>query len=109
MSHWSTARMEMLAALEPTLGSDLIQVFDELLPDHPWRDAIPAEHWFREEVRAAVAAHGPARRHLHEGLVALLGEIHAATLMEYLVPAPWRELIGLGVPVADLLTTSRAA
>jgi hypothetical protein len=98
----------MLAALEPSLGPELTAVFDELLPDQPWREAIPAEHWERAEVRRAVAAHSRDRRSLHESLIELLGDRHAATLMEYLEPAPWTELVHLGVPVADLMVDSAA-
>jgi hypothetical protein len=63
MTDWSTARVGMLTALEPSLGPELIQVFDELLPDRPWRESIPAEHWQRAEVRDAVAAHRDPRWH----------------------------------------------
>jgi hypothetical protein len=109
MTDGTTARAAMLAALEPSLGPELIKVFDELLPDQRWRDAIRIEQWTRPEVQAAVAAHSPNRRHLHEALVELLGEVHAGTLMEYLVPAPWSVLVRLGVPVAALAAVSHAA
>jgi hypothetical protein len=99
----------MLSVLEPSLGSELVVVFDELLPDQRWREAIPAEQWRRPEVRDAIAAHGPDRRHLHRTLIEVLGETHAAMLMEYLPPAPWTVLSGLGVPVADLLAVPSAA
>ena len=99
----------MLAALEPSFGSELIAVFDELLPDRPWRESIPAEHWYRPEVRDAVSAHSRARRHLHESLIKVMGETHAGTLMEYLVPAPWSVLDRLGVPVTDLVAAPNAA
>lgn len=109
MTSWTTARAAMLTVLEPSLGSELVVVFDELLPDQRWREVIPAEQWHRPEVRDALAAHGPDRRHLHRTLIGILGETHAATLMEYLPPAPWAVLDGLGVPVADLLAVPRAA
>lgn len=99
----------MLTVLEPGLGAKLVVAFDELLPAQPWREAIPAEQWRRPEVRDAIAAHGPDRRRLHRALIGILGETHAATLMEYLPPAPWTVLDGLGVPVADLLAESSAA
>lgn len=99
----------MLTVLEPSLGPELVVVFDELLPDQRWREAIPSEQWRRPEVRDAIAAHGPDRRRLHRALIGLLGETHAATLMEYLPPAPWTVLSGLGVPVADLLAVPSAA
>lgn len=99
----------MLAALEPSLGAHLTEVFDELLPKQRWREVIPVEHWLRPEVRAAVDAHGRARRHLQDKLIDVLGEAPAGTLMEYLVPAPWTTLDRLGVPVADLMTGPRAA
>lgn len=99
----------MIAALEPKLGAELIGVFDELLPNRPWRESIPDEHWYRAEVRDAVVAHGRERRHLHGALIEVIGETHAGTLMEYLVPAPWTVLDRLGVPVADLLATPTAA
>lgn len=99
----------MLTVLEPALGPELVVAFDELLPAQRWREAIAPEQWHRPEVRDAVAAHGPDRRHLHRKLIEILGETHAATLMEYLPPAPWIVLAGLGVPVADLLAVQRAA
>lgn len=99
----------MLSVLEPSLGCELVVVFDELLPDQRWREAIPAEQWRRPEVRDAIAAHGPARRRLHRALIGILGATHAATLMEYLPPAPWTVLDGLGVPVTDLLAVPSAA
>lgn len=99
----------MLAALEPTLGAHLTEVFDELLPKQRWREAIPAEHRRRPEVRTAVEAHSPARRHLHDKLTEVFGQEPAGTLMEYLVPAPWTMLDRLGVPVAELRTTPRVA
>ncbi len=99
----------MLAALEPTMGSELIQIFDELLPTNPWRDSIPSEHWFRADVREAMAVHSRPRHHLHESLIGCIGERHAGTLMEYLVPAPWIELRRLGVPVDDLVAPPRVA
>jgi hypothetical protein len=79
------------------------------MPDQRWRGAIPAEQWHRPEVRDAITAHGPARRHLHRTLIGILAETHAATLLEYLPPAPWTVLDGLGVPVADLLAVPSAA
>lgn len=109
MTDWAAARGSTVAALEPTLGAELVGVFDELLPDRPWREAIPAEHWRRAEVRAAVAAHERARRHLHAALIEALGEAPARTLMEFLVPAPWTVLERLGVPVADLVDAPTAA
>jgi hypothetical protein len=109
MADWTTARAAMLAALEPSMGPELIEVFDELLPDQRWRDTIPLQHWARPEVREAVAAHSPDRRHLHEALIGVLGEVHAGTLMEYLVPAPSTVLARLGVPVADLVAAPHAA
>jgi len=42
-------------------------------------------------------------------LVEVIGETHAGTLMEYLVPAPWTVLDRLGVPVADLVGAPNAA
>lgn len=99
----------MLAALEPTLGDHLTAVFDELLPKRMWREAISADEWLRPEVRTVVATHGPARRHLHDKLIEVFGEAPAATLMEYLVPAPWTMLEQLGVPVAELRTPLHAA
>ena len=99
----------MLTLFEPLLGPALVVAFDELLPDQRWREAIPAEQWRRPEVRDAITAHGPERRHLHRTLIEVLGETHAATLLEYLPPAPWRVLDGLGVPVAALLAVPRAA
>jgi hypothetical protein len=99
----------MLTALEPSLGPGLVVVLDELLPVLRWREAIPAEEWRRPEVRDAIAAHGPDRRHLHRTLIGILGETPAATLLEYLPPAPWIVLDGLGVPVADLLAVPSAA
>jgi hypothetical protein len=109
MTDWSTRRTAMLTALESSMGAELIGVFDELLPDRPWRESIPAEHWYRADVRDAVAAHSRERRHLQESLVEVVGETHAGTLMAYLVPAPWTVLDGLGVPVADLVDTPNAA
>jgi hypothetical protein len=109
MTDGTTARVAMLAALEPSLGPELLEVFDELLPDRRWRDAIRIEQWDRSDVRQAVAAHSQARRHLHETLVGLLGEVHAGTLMEYLVPAPWSVLARLGVPVEALVAVPHAA
>ncbi len=99
----------MLTAFEPSLSPALVVAFDEMLPAQRWREAIPAEQWRRPEVRDVIAAHGPDRRHLHRALIEVLGEASAATLMEYLPPAPWIVLSGLGVPVADLLTAPRAA
>lgn len=99
----------MLSALEPSLGPELVVVFDELLPRQRWREAIPAEQWLRPEVRDAIAAHGPGRRHLHRTLIGILGETNAATLLEYLPPAPWTVLDRIGVPVADLLAVPSAA
>jgi len=99
----------MLTALEPSLGPGLVVVFDGLLPDQRWREAIPAEQWRRPDVGAAITAHGPSRRHLHRTLIGILGETHAATLMEYLPPAPWTVLDGLGVPVGHLLAVPSAA
>lgn len=109
MTDWSTARAAMMTALEPTFGPELIQVFDELLPRRAWRESIPAKHWYRSEVRDAVAAHSRERRHLHAALIDVIGEDHAGTLMEYLVPAPWTALERLGVPVADLVAAPNAA
>ena len=109
MTSWTTARAAMLTVLEPSLGAELVVVFDELLPNQRWREVIPAEQWRRPEVRDALAAHGPDRRHLYRTLIGILGETHAATLMELLPPAPWAVLTGLGVPVADLLAVPRAA
>jgi hypothetical protein len=109
MTNGTTARAATLTALEPSLGPELIEVFDELLPDRRWRDSIRIEQWERPDVREAVAAHSKDRRHLHEALVRLLGEVHAGTLMEYLVPAPWTVLVRLGVPVAELAAVSHAA
>ena len=103
------ARDAMLTVFEPSLGPELVVVFDGLLPDRRWREAIPAEQWRRPEVRDAITAQGPDRRHLHRTLIGVLGETHAATLLEYLPPAPWTVLEGLGVPVADLLSLPRAA
>jgi len=99
----------MLSALEPSLGPELVVAFDELLPGQRWREAIAAEQWRRPEVRDAITTHGPDRRHLHRTLIGILGETHAATLMEHLPPAPWAVLDGLGVPVADLLGSTSAA
>lgn len=99
----------MLTALEPSLGPALVVAFDEMLPAQRWRKAIPVEQWRRPEVRDVVSAHGPDRRHLHRALIELLGETSAATLMEYLPPAPWTLLDGLGVPVTNLLTAPHAA
>lgn len=109
MTDRSTVRAAMLTALEPSLGPELIEVFDDLLPDWPWRESIPADHWHRAEVRDAVVVHSRERRHLHEALVDVIGETHAGTLMEYLVPAPWTVLDRLGVPVADLVAAPNAA
>ena len=99
----------MMTALAPSLGTELIPVFDELLPARPWRESIAAEHWYRADVREAVSAHGQERRNLHRALIKHIGETHAGTLMEYLVPAPWAVLDRLGVPVADLVAASDAA
>lgn len=109
MTDWSTARVSMIEAFEPILGPELIPAFDELVPARPWRESIPAEHWYRTQVRDAVAAHASGRRHLHDTLIEVIGEVHAGTLMEYLVPAPWAVLDRLGVPVADLLVAPKAA
>lgn len=99
----------MLSALEPSLGPALLVAFDEMLPAQRWREAIPAQQWRRPEVRDVIAANAPDRRHLHRTLIGVLGETHAATLLEYVPPAPWTVLQGLGVPVADLLAVRRAA
>lgn len=109
MNDWSADRAAMLTALEPSLGAELVAVFDERLPARRWREWIPSEHWLRPEVRDAMSDHSQARRHLHESLIALLGAHHAGTLMEYLVPAPWAVLARLGVPVSDLLAAPYAA
>jgi hypothetical protein len=99
----------MISAFEPLMGQEVVETFDELLPNRPWREVIPAEHWQRPEVRSAVAAHGEARGHLYGRLVEVIGEPHAITLMEHLVPAPWADLVRLGVPLADLVTAPKAA
>src|SRR5688572_16345362 len=62
----STARAALITAFEPIMGPEVIETFDELLPNRLWREAIPAEHWQRAEVRDAVDAHSGARHHLHE-------------------------------------------
>jgi hypothetical protein len=89
----------MLAALESRAGEEVAEAMAALLPSQPWREVVPAHHWLRPEVVDAVAASARPRFALHESLIALIGEEHAATLMEYLVPAPWRELDRLGVPL----------
>ena len=99
----------MLTALEPSLGAELVRAFDEMLPNQRWREAIPAEHWRRPEVRDAMAAHSVGRRHLHEKLVEVIGEAAGDTLMEFLPPAPWTVLARLGVPVAELVEAPSAA
>lgn len=109
MTDWSTARTAMMTALEPSLGPELLRVFDELLPVRPWRESIPAEHWHRADVRDAVSAHSRERRQLHQALIEVIGERDAGTLMEYLVPAPWGVLDRLGVPVSDLVAAPDAA
>jgi hypothetical protein len=91
----------MLAALEPHMGEEVVAAFAALLPSQPWREAVPTHHWLRPEVVDAVAAFGGQRLALHESMIALIGEEHAGTLMEYLVPAPWRELQRLGVPLPE--------
>ena len=63
----------MLTVFEPSLGPELVVVFDELLPAQRWREAIPTEQWRRPEVRDALSAHGPDRRHLHRTLIGVLG------------------------------------
>ncbi len=103
MTDERSARAAMLEALEPQLGPELIRVFDELLPKKPWGTTIPAEHWHRVEVRAVVANYEAKRRDLHDALIDLIGEPHAGTLMDHLLPAPWSTLSRLGVPVADLV------
>lgn len=109
MTDTSTARAAMIAAFAPLLGPDVADTFDELLPDPRWREVIPTDYWQRPAVRAAVAAHAEARGHLYGRLVEVIGEPHALTLMEHLVPAPWNELVHLGVPLADLVTARTAA
>jgi hypothetical protein len=89
----------MLRALQPHLGHDAIQAFDALLPAAPWREVVPDHHWLRREVVDTITAFGQRRFALHETMIELIGEEHAATLMEHLVPAPWRELERLGVPM----------
>jgi hypothetical protein len=69
------------------------------LPARPWREVLPTYHWLRSEVVEVVAASDAERFSLHEAMSSLIGEEHAATLMEHLPPAPWRELKRLGVPL----------
>lgn len=109
MTDWPAARAALLTALEPALGAELVRAFDEMLPNQRWREVIPAEHWRRPEIREAMAANSVGRRHLHQKLVEVLGEAAADTLLEYLPPVPWTLLERLGVPVAGLVATPRAA
>ena len=102
MSDWPAAREAMLASLEPTLGVELAQAFGEMLPRQPWREAISTQHWYRPAVLDAIAEVSYARYQLHESLIRVIGEEHAGTLMEYLVPARWRDLERLGVPLEVL-------
>lgn len=93
------AREAMLAALASHMGAEQSRVFSKMLPARPWREVVPSHHWFRREVWEAVGGFAPQRFLLHEGLIELIGEEHAGTLMEYLMPAPWRALERLGVPL----------
>jgi hypothetical protein len=96
----------MLKALEPSMGVGLTASFSKLLPDLPWREVVPSHHWLRSEVMEAVAVFEPRRRLVHEALIDLIGEVHAATLMEHLPPAPWRELVGRQVPLERTVLTA---
>lgn len=95
------AREAMLDALEAHLGAELTGVLSEMLPSQPWREQVPSEHWLRRPVWEVVANADRQRFALHGALIALIGRKHAGTLMEHLVPGPWRELERLGVPLPD--------
>ena len=100
------AREAMLKALEPHMGVGLTASFSKLLPDLPWREAVPSHHWLRPEVMDAVAPFELGRRLVHEAFIDLIGEAHAATLMEHLPPAPWRDLVGRQVPLERTVLTT---
>jgi hypothetical protein len=57
------------------------------LPTVPWRRAIPSSFWYSPDVLAVLD--DASRRTLHQRLAELLGEEHAATLLEFLPPVPW--------------------
>ncbi|MEX2658384.1 MAG: hypothetical protein WD232_01710 [Acidimicrobiales bacterium] len=94
------AREAMLEALEPQMGAEVMASFLQLLPRRPWREVVPSEHWLRPELLELLARSEPARALVHDAMGELIGEEHAATLMEYLAPAPWGALDALGVPIA---------
>jgi hypothetical protein len=85
------------------LGPAATEVLDQLMPRKPWRTTIPATEWRRPEVLDEMIAFGPRRRRLHARLIELLGEDDAGTLMEYVLPASWRDLDRMGVPLDRLL------
>ena len=73
----------------------------KLLPTVPWRQAVPASFWYSPDVLAQLD--DASRRALHHRLAELLGEEHAATLLEFLPPVPWGALEqrGLHLPLAN--------
>lgn len=70
------------------------------MPTVPWRRAIPSSFWYSPDVLAVLDDAG--RRVLCQRLAELLGEEHAATLLEFLSPVSWEvpEQRGVRLPSA---------
>ena len=81
------------------MGQESARTLGALLLPEPWPTSVPAAHWLRADVMELVGSWMVRRFELHDALIALLGEEHAGTLMEHLLPAPVQELERLGVPV----------
>jgi hypothetical protein len=94
------ARERALDAFDELLGPPGATL-RKLLPTVPWRQAIPPSFWYSPDVLALLDDAG--RRELYQRLAEVLGEEHAAALLEFLPPVPCRvlEQRGIHLPLAD--------
>lgn len=91
-------RSAAIAAMGVHIGEEAAATLDQLLPQRPWWEYVPAEVLMRYEV--AIASEPAARHSLYCALAERIGHDHAGVLLAFLLPVPARVLLAQGVDLS---------